>query len=144
MIWSAIQRRMQPNISPRWLEAWRVQRARQRLSARPAVAGNKQRRLFVDVSVISKHDAGTGIQRIVRAVASHLLASPPSGWEVYPVSATRKRPYHLISWPSVETSVKNECVTGQPGDVFLGLDFALDTVRFHNRELADFKQRGGQ
>ena len=31
-----------------------------------------------------------------------------------------------------------------PGDVFLGLDFALDTVAIHRRQLARFKRTGGK
>lgn len=141
----AVEKHLHPLFPARWIAAKRVRKARSHKSA-PRVSNNNDtpRRLFVDVSVISKHDAGTGIQRFVRAVASQLLENTPSGWEIQLVSACRKKPYHPISWDSPEETPLNEPVIMQPGDIFLGLDFALDTVRFHNRQLADFKKHGAQ
>lgn len=144
MIWPAIERRVQPCLSPRWLEAWRIRRARRAIPVRPTAVSSQPRRLFVDVSVISKHDAGTGIQRVVRAVASQLLENPPAGWEVQAVGATRKRPYHAIPWSSDKRATDFTSIEARPGDVFLGLDFALDTIRFHERQIAAFKRNGGQ
>ncbi len=107
------------------------------------------RRLFLDVSVISKHDAGTGIQRMVRSVAIQLLSAPPVGIEVVPVTATRKRPYYSISWSNGKfvaksTSASKVPIQAEPGDIFLGLDFALDTIRIHQRQLLAFRRQGGQ
>jgi glycosyltransferase involved in cell wall biosynthesis len=34
-------------------------------------------------------------------------------------------------------------IKARPGDVFLGLDFSLDTVSRHRRQLADFRRDGG-
>jgi glycosyltransferase involved in cell wall biosynthesis len=144
MIWPAIERHVYTYLSPRWLETWRVRRVRRAVLARPAIAPSRPRRLFVDVSVISKHDAGTGIQRVVRAVATQLLENPPAGWIVQSVGATRKRPYHPISWSSVLPTTDFTPIEAQPGDVFLGLDFALDTIHFHECQLAAFKRQGGQ
>lgn len=144
MIWPVIERRMQPFVSPRWFEAWHVRRTRRAPLAHQAIAPNQPRRLFVDVSVISKHDAGTGIQRVVRAVATQLLENPPAGWKVQTIGATRKQPYHSISWPTDRPTTDFTPIEAQPGDVFLGLDFALDTVHFHRRQLATFKRQGGQ
>ncbi|KPD16994.1 hypothetical protein ADM96_22005 [Burkholderia sp. ST111] len=126
------------------MEAWQIRRVRRSLLRRPAYSRNsQQRRLFVDISVIRSHDAGTGIQRVVRAVATQLLESPPPGWTVHAVSATRKLPYHAVDWPSSDTTADNTPLAFQQGDLFLGLDFALDTVRIHRRQLADLKRRGG-
>jgi glycosyltransferase involved in cell wall biosynthesis len=145
MNWAAIQRYTQPFVLPRWLETWRVRSARRKCPLPPNVPIEGPRRLYIDVSVISKHDAATGIQRTVRAVAHQLLSAPPAGWDVIAVGATRKRPYHRISWPP-EAQARQELapIIGRPGDVFLGLDFALDTVRVHSHHLADFKHHGGQ
>lgn len=145
MTWAAVQLRAQILATPRWLEAWRVRRARRALGAVCPTSIPQTRRLYVDVAVISKHDAGTGIQRIVRAVAAQLLAEPPDGWEVVAVSANRKRPYHPISWPDgAGAMARSTPIGGRPGDVFLGLDFSLDTVHQHRSQLAAFKRAGGQ
>lgn len=144
MSWAAVERYAQRYVSPRWLQAWRVRNARSSLPAAPASAAHHPRRLYVDVSVISKHDAGTGIQRFVRAVASQMLADPPAGWQVVMVGATRKRAYHPVSWPDRLAPPGKDAIEARPGDVFLGLDFALDTVRFHQDQLAAFKRQGGR
>lgn len=143
MTWSVLERRLQPYFSPRWLEAFRVRRTRQKMPRHPDNDKNSSRRLFIDVSVISKHDAGTGIQRMVRAVATQLLQTPPAGWEIQPVSATRKRPYHPISWCSFGHADFTP-IEPRQGDVFLGLDLSLDTIRLHRRQLAAFKKKGGK
>src|SRR5690606_27557609 len=44
-----------------------------------------QQRLYVDVSVLSTKDDGTGIQRVVRAMLRELLLNPPSNYRVEPV-----------------------------------------------------------
>jgi glycosyltransferase involved in cell wall biosynthesis len=144
MIWYAIERRVMPHVYPRWLEAWRVRRARRSLPPHLEITQDHRRRLFIDVSIVSKHDAGTGIQRVVRAVVSQLLANPPAGWKVRAVGATRKRSYHPVPWPPEESAADTAPIEARPGDVFLGLDFALDTICFHKHQLAAFKQQGGQ
>lgn len=48
-------------------------------------AGARLRQLLVDVGEISKGDANSGIQRVVRALLETLLREPPAGWRVEPV-----------------------------------------------------------
>lgn len=48
-------------------------------------AGARLRQLLVDVGEISKGDANSGIQRVVRALLKTLLREPPAGWRVEPV-----------------------------------------------------------
>lgn len=142
MRWT-VEKHLQPVLQPRWLTRWQVSRAR---SISPAISGNpldkhQPRTLFVDVSVIARHDAGTGIQRVVRHVALELLQNPPPGWRVIPVGATRKRPYHAIHWP--ETKPVHEYVLpAKAGDVFLGLDYALDSVFLHEKQLDALRRQG--
>src|SRR5687768_3904050 len=50
-------------------------------------------RLLVDVSVIIRHDAQTGIQRVVRAVWSELRSRHGDGFDLVPVFATAQRGY---------------------------------------------------
>lgn len=108
------------------------------------VAPCEQRRIFVDMAVISNHDAGTGIQRVVRALALALLAEAPQELDVCFVSARRKRRYFEIAWPvpDVDNPVGPE-MTARPGDVFIGLDYSLDAIRRHHRQLARFRRDGG-
>lgn len=92
------------------------------------------RQLLVDVSVIHRHDARTGIQRVVRSVLLQLLTKPIRGFEVRPVFATREnaycyaRPDFLGRQSELEfpgDSTKHEFVRVLPGDIFLGLDLSL-------------------
>src|SRR5690242_65073 len=50
-------------------------------------------RLLVDVSAIIRHDAKTGIQRVVRAVWSELRRRGGADFEVLPVFATASHGY---------------------------------------------------
>jgi glycosyltransferase involved in cell wall biosynthesis len=143
MNWAGLERRLQPMLYPGWLESLAVRHQRRRLERTAPAATAASRRLFVDVSVISRNDAGTGIQRMVRAIASVLIAQPPPGWEVVPVGATRKRAYHPVSWPQRTPGAKPPPIQPRPGDAFLGLDFAIDDIHNHRRQLAAFRRCGG-
>lgn len=103
----------------------------------------KVRRLYIDLAVITKHDAGTGIQRVVRALALGVIDEAPTGWEICFVDATRRRGYHRISWPNMGLTCDFGKMEGRPGDVFVGLDFSLDAVRQHRKQLIRFRRNGG-
>lgn len=112
-------------------------------SGRSAVSLSRCR-LFIDMAVISNHDAGTGIQRVVRALALALLDENPDGWDIRFVSARRKRRYFEIGWPEPDAACPvGEEMAARPGDVFVGLDYSLDAVRRHRRQLARFRRDGG-
>ena len=104
----------------------------------------RRRRLYVDLAVISRNDAGTGIQRVVRALALALTDANPADWDIRFVAADRRRAYHVVTWPNAGKLVMVEKMTAQPGDVFLGLDFSLDTVRRYRRQLTEFQRAGGR
>lgn len=145
MITSAIERRLQPYLSPLWLQARQVKRRRRALDRSPVCFAGTERRLFVDLSIICKDDAGTGIQRVVRGIGAQLVQGQPENWKVQAVNATRHRPYHAIAWPLKRMESADEITfEGRPGDVFLGLDFALDSVRRHEQQLVQFKRQGGE
>lgn len=107
-------------------------------------------RLFVDMAVISKHDAGSGIQRVVRALALALRnAAPARGWDIIFVSATRRHGYFAITWPDTDDTPSHPPpdttpIEARAGDIFLGLDYSLDTLRWHRRKLARFRRKGGR
>ena len=138
-----LEKHLQPVLQPRWRERWQVKRARRNGVASKNASSKTEnlRNLFVDVSVIARHDAGTGIQRVVRHVALELLQNPPAGWRVMPVGATRKRPYHPIHWPDHQQTTEY-ALPAKAGDVFLGLDYALDTVCLHERQLETLREQG--
>lgn len=130
-------------VGPRRRKA-RVVRRRFRSAPLPDALPVSPRRLFVDMSVISRHDAGTGIQRVVRSLALSLIDEVSAqGWELCFVVATRQRPYHCVSWPEESEVERYEMLEGRPGDVFVGLDYSLDAVRRHAGQLARFRQSGG-
>jgi glycosyltransferase involved in cell wall biosynthesis len=124
----------------------RARAALLRATTRPARAMSPPavpRRLFVDLAVISGHDAGTGIQRVVRELALAMPAAAPTGWEVRFVTANREHPYHRFAWPAGVAPVPLEEMAARPGDVFVGLDYSLDAVRWHERQLKRFRRSGG-
>jgi glycosyltransferase involved in cell wall biosynthesis len=110
------------------------------VAAADAVAANQHvdrlPRLLVDVSVLSEHDARSGIQRVTRAIVRHLLMSPPRGWEVRPVRLDRSVMIYRYANQFVELletgatwgERHDEWVDTQQGDVFLGLDLVADCV----------------
>jgi glycosyltransferase involved in cell wall biosynthesis len=121
----------------------KLTRLRRQLSAPRGGAVSGSRRLFVDMAVISEHDARTGIQRVVRMIALALLDQAPAQWDVQFVSARRKKRYFRIAWPDRSVGVEPAEMRAAPGDVFVGLDYSLDAVRRHRRQLAQFRRDGG-
>jgi len=103
-----------------------------------------RQRLFVDVSVVAGNDAGTGIQRVVRGIASHIAELADDRWDVRFVAADRATPYRTINWkhsPRVEDS---RTISARPGDVFLGLDYSLDAIASHWQQLAELRRDGAR
>lgn len=136
--WWYIVRRSQ-DFLPRWIDIRVVDRMR--AAVQPASTNIPIRRLFIDVSIVSRQDAGTGIQRIVRAISTQLLADPSPIWEIHFMASSRGHPYREVSWP-ITNMVAARIVPDKPGDVFLGLDFALDAVPRHQRQLLRWKENG--
>jgi len=87
------------------------------------------RQLFVDVSLLVKHDSKTGIQRVVRKVLREWLENPPLGVRVEPVYAQADRGYlyarqFTTHFLGLNTSVlRDEAIDFVNGDIFFGLDF---------------------
>ena len=59
----------------------------------PQDNAKEEKQLLIDVSVIFRNDAKTGIQRVVRALLRQLLLAPPAGWRIRPVFAGRTHGY---------------------------------------------------
>lgn len=99
--------------------------------------------MFVDVSTLYKGDAGTGIQRIVRATLERLIASPPHDFIVCPVIGAKRSPYTYVSWmglPSVGSA--HSTVVPLAGDVFFGLDLCAHILPAQRKRLFAWKKKG--
>lgn len=134
----------------RVLPATTARRVVQAQSPPPAAAGQRRPTLYVDVSVFSRHDAGTGIQRVVREVLAQLFKGPVESFTVVPVAATRRTGYQTTALASDLASGNSDqkpLYAGQPvspvqGDVFLGLDLAAHLLPHHYPELLRWKRAG--
>ncbi|MBB3859418.1 glycosyltransferase involved in cell wall biosynthesis [Novosphingobium hassiacum] len=91
----------------------------------------------MDLSVISQDDAGTGIQRVVRAIATN-IDERASVHFVY----TYKRKHHLLEKGHAGFSKTTRRVEYRSGDVFFGLDFSLDAIWQMRREFARLRRSG--
>lgn len=108
-----------------------------------------RRRIYVDVSSIYRHDAKTGIQRVVRALLTSLRASPPKGYDVVPVYGSSMSPYRCApsflkddeAVPSADV-ISDDLVEVKKGDVFLGLDFSAHLIAPRYLELARWRNSG--
>lgn len=102
-----------------------------------------QKQLLVDISVIYQNDSGTGIQRVVRALLTQLLSTPPAGYIVQPIIATRKSSYRAISLDTSDSSLDtSKLISIQPGDIFLGLDLSAHIIPAHHNQLSKWKTQG--
>lgn len=101
--------------------------------------GKKQ--LLLDVSVLIQHDAGTGIQRVVRSIWAELekQAASRTDFSLMPVYATRKRGYRYVM---PDLSLGNEYVRTNPGDIFLGLDWSAHILSANEHCLYAWKRNG--
>lgn len=139
MFWRIVQFLL-PIVSPYALERWRVRRARiAGLSS--AAPSNDRPRLLVDVTMIARTDAHTGIQRVVRSVLHHITADP-RGWTVSPVRYVRGAFRHT-AWPSADTG-EGALMAPRGGDVFLGLDLSFDAIRRQARYFVRHRRAGAK
>lgn len=118
-------------LHPPMREALAVTKARS--SARPLLANNPTR-LLIDVSVIAKHDAGTGIQRVVRSIRNALpnVLHPDVAVEQLVVQRL-KDGYETQEGTTPE---------GSANTIFLGLDFATDSVVQAQAQLKSLRAAG--
>lgn len=110
------------------------------------VAANLRPRILIDVSVIIKHDAQTGIQRVVRAVWKNLLEQSGFTFEVVPVYASRTHGYRYARPDFLDLPVSKRLggkrVRPAPGDKFLGLDLSAHLLPTHQRQLKSWRSAG--
>lgn len=101
-------------------------------------------RLMVDVSVIMRHDAATGIQRVVRSVWSQLKALEQTDFDVVPVYAGPSRGYCFAPEDFLVRAGRSASVPVgvRPGDKFLGLDLAAHYLPNYGEQLAAWRANG--
>lgn len=98
-------------------------------------------RLYIDISVISRNDAATGIQRVVRSVA-FLLAEFKGQDVVQPTFVyTYKNRHYVVRLEDGDYIHTDELVNYTAGDIFVGLDYALDALWRMRHELARMRQK---
>lgn len=94
-----------------------------------------ERQLLVDISELIRHDARSGIQRVVRSVLREMLVNPPKGFRVEPVYASPERQGYryareftmrFLGCP--DQAFSDETIDIINGDIFLGLDLKPDVV----------------
>lgn len=105
-------------------------------------------RWLVDISNLAVHDAGTGIQRVVRHILDELLASPPPGVRIEPVRLADDgifryaRSYCQRRYFEGEVLPPDEPVEFSPSDLFLGLDLAAHLIPQHIDLFRHLRNRG--
>lgn len=99
-----------------------------------AVAQNEssalERQILVDVSELCRHDAATGVQRVVKKYLGKLFASPPADFRIEPVYAVEGKVYRYARAFTVNFLEQkhegerpaDDPVQWQRGDIFFGLD----------------------
>jgi len=84
-------------------------------------------RLLVDVSAIIRHDAQTGIQRVVRGVWSELSRRSGHDFDAIPVHASRRRGYCYAPFDFLDNrplALEHRPAAIAPGHQFLRLDLS--------------------
>lgn len=107
-----------------------------------------ERQLLLDVSELCQNDAATGVQRVVRSYLHWLLKSPPAGFRVEPVYATRTEGYRyarrftqrFLGLP--ETEAIDAPIRWQRGDCFFGLDIQHHVQLTHATFYRQLQQAG--
>lgn len=110
------------------------------------MAGSEKpaRQLLIDVSVLSREDARTGIQRVVREIWKALSQIEIAGLDIRPVFATRTSGFTYASNDFLQVG---QAQTGGPvavtdGDIFLALDFSPAILPLHENQLQRWKAQG--
>ena len=107
------------------------------------------RMLLVDISELVRHDAGTGIQRVTRAILSEWLRQDIPGWLVEPVWANEVTPGYRYARRFTsrllglnEGWAEDSPVDAWAGDVFLGLDLQPQIVPAQRETLRQWRRQG--
>jgi glycosyltransferase involved in cell wall biosynthesis len=92
------------------------------------------RQMLVDVTELTRRDARSGIQRVVRSIVSALTKAQPAGYRVEPVYADADGGYRYARefcsnfFQLGALALADEPIAIREGDVFIGLDLALEEI----------------
>lgn len=95
---------------------------------------NKQ--LLVDISIVAKHNSGTGIQRVVTQVLENLQHMLPTDWTLKTIVATKYKDYCYT------TNCGHGIVKINNGDIFLALDYAANILPKRKHQLLTWRNQG--
>ena len=114
----------------------------------PSSDDNDRRQLLVDISVIYKHDARTGIQRVVRGIWNQLRQHRLTGYDLRPVFATAHQPYcyapdEFLDTNAPQSQPPHVQVEMRAGDIFLGLDLAAHLLPRYVWQITEWRKAGG-
>lgn len=104
-------------------------------------------RWLVDVSSIAEKDIRTGVQRVVRNILTHWLISPPEGVQIVPIRFARGRYRHARQYAfellgREKNPLPEDAIEAVNGDVFFGLDWAVDAIDAAEPQLRQWHRRG--
>lgn len=109
---------------------------------RPTSSKNQ---LLLDVSVLIKKDAGTGIQRVVKSILKEMFENPLEGYSIVPIYCTKKERYRYVESEFIrkfcdsEETVPSGLVKVQNGDIFFGLDLNPYFLKYNTDQLFEWK-----
>lgn len=107
-----------------------------------------RQQLLVDISELVKHDAKTGIQRVVRNILRELYATPPDGRVVSAIYACDHNGYRyannfIHSFLNLSGSARaDDYIHYASGDIFLGLDLQPQVVSKHGGFYEKLRRQG--
>lgn len=109
----------------------------------------RRRHLYVDVSIIARHDAGTGIQRVVRAIWLALRGNYSDDFDIVAIAGSGKGRYRAIHGDFLDRPLRRlpfplgkARLSPQEGDVFLGLDLSTKVAPRNHIQLRRWRARG--
>jgi glycosyltransferase involved in cell wall biosynthesis len=119
----------------RWLRLHRTARLRH---------GQSRPHLFVDVSNIYRHDARTGIQRVVRSIWGELRRRSGSTFDLVPVVASARHGYCAAPLDCLDggPAAALQPIEVAPGDHFLGLDLTAHLLPRYREQLRCWQRQG--
>ena len=115
--------------------------------------------LYVDVTELVLRKGHTGVQRVTREIVRALLREPPRDYRVQPVFAPVGQHYRCVAPSTIrslgsrrsgendsviddENAAPTEDLRPESGDVFLGLDHAMDAVISNAHQIAAMRDQG--
>lgn len=105
---------------------------------------SRRPRLLVDVSVIMRRDARTGIQRVVRSIWAQLSSVQSADFDIVPVFASRTHGYCFAPTDFLSSKRRTAAmpVGVREGDKFLGLDLSAHYLPNWAPQLTSWRANG--